>query len=74
MRKLLMTATFGVALAMGYDPERARGLIRISLGRFNTREEVNRFVAILIREVNALSLAEKESKIRRPEVVECATA
>jgi cysteine desulfurase len=64
----------GVALAMGYDAERARGLIRISLGRFNTREEVNRFVAILIREVNALSLAEKESKLRRPEVVECTTA
>jgi cysteine desulfurase len=64
----------GVALAMGYDAERARGLIRISLGRFNTREEVNRFVSILIREVNALSLAEKQSKIRQPEVVECTTA
>jgi cysteine desulfurase len=64
----------GVVLAMGYDGERARGLIRVSLGRFNTREEANRFVSILIREVNALSLAEKEAKIRRPEVVECATA
>jgi cysteine desulfurase len=64
----------GVVLAMGYDAERARGLIRISLGRFNTREEVSRLVSILIREVNALSLAEKESKIRRPEAVECATA
>jgi len=64
----------GVVLAMGYDAERARGLIRVSLGRFNTREEVNRFVSILIREVNALSLAEKESKIRRPEAVEYASA
>jgi cysteine desulfurase len=61
----------GAALAMGYDAERARGLIRVSLGRFNTREEVNRFVSILIREVNALSLAEK---IRRPEAAECASA
>jgi cysteine desulfurase len=63
----------GVVLALGYDRERARALIRVSLGRFNTREEVNRFVSILIREVNARSLAEKEAKIRRPEVVECAT-
>jgi cysteine desulfurase len=61
----------GAVVAMGYDAERARGLIRISLGRFNTREEVNRFVSILIREVNALSPAEK---IRRPEVAECANA
>jgi len=59
---------------MGYDAERARGLIRITLGRFNTRAEANRFGSILIREVNALSLAEKESGIRRPEVVECATS
>jgi len=64
----------GVVLAMGYDAERARGLIRITLGRFNTRAEANRFVSILIREVNALSLAGKESGIRRPEVVECATS
>ena len=43
----------GVVLAMGYDAERARGLIRISLGRFNTREEVERFVQILIRTVRS---------------------
>jgi cysteine sulfinate desulfinase/cysteine desulfurase-like protein len=29
---------------MGYDEESARGLIRVSLGRFNTREQVPRFV------------------------------
>ncbi len=37
----------GVLLAMGYDDEQARGLIRISLGRFNTREEVARFVKLM---------------------------
>ena len=44
-----------VALAMGYDAERARGLIRISLGRFNTRAEVDAFIEILTRAVSALS-------------------
>lgn len=39
----------GVLLAMGYDAERARGLIRVSLGRFNTQQEVDRFLAILSR-------------------------
>ncbi|MGO9088546.1 MAG: cysteine desulfurase family protein [Candidatus Sulfotelmatobacter sp.] len=37
----------GVLLAMGYDAERARGLLRLSLGRFNTPEEVERFLEIL---------------------------
>ncbi|HVN17425.1 MAG TPA: cysteine desulfurase family protein [Dongiaceae bacterium] len=37
----------GVLLAMGYDPESSRGLIRVSLGRFNTEQEVGRFVEIL---------------------------
>jgi cysteine desulfurase len=41
----------GVLLAMGYDGESARGLIRVSLGRFNTREEVERFVGVLQRVV-----------------------
>ncbi len=39
----------GVLLAMGYDDERARGLIRISLGRFNTEQEVDCFLEILPR-------------------------
>ena len=37
----------GVLLAMGYDDERARGLLRLSLGRFNTEQEVDRFLEIL---------------------------
>ncbi len=41
----------GVLLAMGYDDEQARGLIRISLGRFNSREEVARFVKLMTSEV-----------------------
>lgn len=39
----------GVLLAMGYDDERARGLLRLSLGRFNTADEVERFLEILPR-------------------------
>lgn len=44
----------GVVLAMGYDADHARGLIRISLGRFNTRQEVDRFLDILIRAARSL--------------------
>jgi cysteine desulfurase len=33
--------------AMGFDPVKARGLIRITLGRFNTDAEVERFLAFL---------------------------
>jgi cysteine desulfurase len=36
-----------VLLAMGFDDERARGLVRITLGRFNTESEVDRFLEIL---------------------------
>jgi len=43
----------GVVLAMGYDAERARGLIRVSLGRFNTRPEVDRFLDVLSIAVSA---------------------
>ncbi len=35
--------------AMGFDPVRARGSIRISLGRFNTEDEVSRFLDIFPR-------------------------
>ena len=45
----------GVLLAMGYDDERARGLLRLSLGRFNTEQEVDRFLEILPRAVAAFS-------------------
>jgi cysteine desulfurase len=44
----------GVLLAMGHDAECARGLIRISLGRFNTETEVNRFLEVLDRVVSGI--------------------
>jgi cysteine desulfurase len=37
----------GVLLAMGYDEQSARGLVRVSLGRFNTRQQVLQFLKIL---------------------------
>jgi cysteine desulfurase len=37
----------GVLLAMGHDEQSARGLIRVSLGRFNTRQQVRQFVRFL---------------------------
>ena len=40
---------------MGYDATRARGLVRITLGRFNTEAEVNRFLDILPRLVTELN-------------------
>jgi cysteine desulfurase len=49
----------GVLLAMGYEAERARGLIRVTLGRFNTQQEVERFLEVLPRAVSALSPAEE---------------
>jgi cysteine desulfurase len=36
-----------VLLAMGFDPVRARGSLRITLGRFNTEQEIERFIEIL---------------------------
>lgn len=43
-----------VLLAMGYDSEQARGLLRVSLGRFNTLQEVDQFLEILPRAVDTL--------------------
>ncbi len=43
-----------VLLAMGFDAERARGLLRVTLGRFNTASEVERFVGILQEAVASL--------------------
>lgn len=45
----------GVLLAMGYDAESARGLIRVSLGRFNTRQEVDIFLKKLCEAVAVVS-------------------
>src|SRR5579862_7132424 len=44
----------GVLLAMGYDKESARGLIRVSLGRFNTQTEVDLFLRALRSAVLAI--------------------
>jgi cysteine desulfurase len=43
-----------VLLAMGYDTESARGLIRVSLGRFNTRQDVDAFLKIVRDAVSSL--------------------
>jgi cysteine desulfurase len=41
--------------AMGFNDQRARGLPRVTLGRFNTDEEVERFPEILPRAVATLT-------------------
>jgi len=43
-----------VLTAMGYDPFRARGALRVTLGRFNTDDEVDRFLALLPEVVRRL--------------------
>jgi cysteine desulfurase len=44
-----------VLTAMGFDALRARGGLRITLGRFNTKAEVDRLLEILPRAVATLS-------------------
>jgi cysteine desulfurase len=47
-----------VLQAMGFDATRARGSLRISLGRFNTRKEVERFLEVLpdaVRNMRSIS-------------------
>jgi cysteine desulfurase len=44
-----------VLQAMGFDPVRARGSLRITLGRFNTGAEVSRFLEILPHAVAGLN-------------------
>ena len=58
----------GVLLAMGYDDERARGLIRVSLGRFNMQSEIDRFLAILARAV--ATLADTASRLESQDSVD----
>jgi cysteine desulfurase len=54
-----------VLLAMGFDSDRARGLVRVTLGRFNTHEEVDRFLEILRRSLATLdSSASNEATFR----------
>lgn len=44
-----------VLSAMGFDPIRARGSLRVSLGRFNDQEQVRAFVEALSRVVRRLT-------------------
>jgi cysteine desulfurase len=52
-----------VLLAMGYDAERARGLVRISLGRFSTRQQIDRFLNVLSSAVAALPPAAEHASL-----------
>jgi cysteine desulfurase len=55
-----------VLLAMGYDDARARGLIRISLGRFNTHEEVAGFLeafTLIIRSLGGTTDDPKQDSV-----------
>ena len=50
-------APSAILLAMGFDPQRAHGSLRVTLGRFSTESEVNRFLEILPRALAALAPA-----------------
>jgi cysteine desulfurase len=50
-----------VLLAMGFDAERARGLLRVTLGRFNTTADLTRFLEILPRAVAAVRSSEPQA-------------
>jgi cysteine desulfurase len=50
-------APSAILLAMGFDPQRAEGSVRVTLGRFSTESEVNRFLEILPRALAALASA-----------------
>jgi cysteine desulfurase len=43
-----------ILMAMGMDPVRARGSLRVTLGRFNTDAEVDRFLEVLPRLVGEM--------------------
>ena len=43
-----------VLSAIGFDAFRARGSIRVTLGRFTTQYDIDRFIAVLAREVSLL--------------------
>jgi len=46
-----------ILLAMGFDPQRAKGSLRVTLGRFSSESEVNRFLEILPRALAASATA-----------------
>jgi cysteine desulfurase len=59
-------APSSVLLAMGYDEQSARGLIRVSLGRFNTRDEVVQFLQILKNVTATTVRPQQASPFQRP--------
>jgi len=53
-------------IAMGFDPVRARGSLRITLGRFNTGQEIERFLEILRQSVADLRSMTTRSATAKP--------
>jgi cysteine desulfurase len=49
--------------ALGFDPLKARGSLRISLGRFNTMDEANRFLQVLPQAVASLRPIRRLAKV-----------
>ncbi|MGA2220549.1 MAG: cysteine desulfurase family protein [Verrucomicrobiia bacterium] len=56
----------GVLLAMGLDPIRARGSLRVTLGRFNTEGDVDRFLEVLPGAVAALRPMTSRNDLSKP--------
>ena len=54
-----------VLAAMGFDPLKARGSLRISLGRFNTLDEADRFLEVLPRAVASLRPIRRLAKVAK---------
>ena len=52
-----------VLAALGFDPLKARGSLRISLGRFTTMDEANRFLQVLPQAVASLRPIHKLAKV-----------
>jgi len=53
-------ATEKILEAMGFDSQRARGLLRVTMGRFNTMNEVERFLQILPQALSELNVGQRE--------------
>jgi cysteine desulfurase len=54
-----------ILLAMGFDPIRARGSLRITLGRFNTDVEVDRLLEVLPQAVATLRPLTHRAQLER---------
>jgi cysteine desulfurase len=53
-------ATEKILEAMGFDEQRARGLLRITMGRFNTADEVERFLLVFPQALAAVTAVKNE--------------